>query len=119
MAAVPDSLANLGSFQIPRPKCVGMEFVTIRGSRSGFYRSINRSVALKYGLIQQRQAGRRPTIPDGWVAPLGAGIPEEPEIEPTPDYEEKGNGQGNSGERHVAFWFLPDSFSSFASFQSR
>jgi hypothetical protein len=105
MAALQDSLTNLGQFQIPRPKCVGMEFITIRGSHSGFYRSINKSVAIKYGIVQQKNglmANKRPTIPENWISqeknaqnrPKGGIIPEEPETEPTPDYEQQGGENG-------------------------
>ena len=105
MAALQDSLTNLGQFQIPRPKCVGMEFITIRGSHSGFYRSINKNVAIKYGIVQQKNglmANKRPTIPENWIVqekkaqngPKGGIIPEEPEMEPTPDYEQQAEENG-------------------------
>jgi hypothetical protein len=93
-----------------------MEFVTMRGSRSGFYRTINKSVALKYGMVQQRNSTasqRRPTIPEGWwptelgrggkKGPGASSIPEEPEAEPKPDYEvptgeeEQKNGNHSGG----------------------
>ncbi|KAL7079671.1 hypothetical protein ACQ4LE_001117, partial [Meloidogyne hapla] len=107
MTTVRDSIFDLGQFQIPRPKCIGMEFVTIRGTHSGFYRSINKNIALKYGLLQQRNlevsATKRPSIPEEWTKnneederknkKNNGSIPEEPEnvSEPLPDYEIEGN----------------------------
>ncbi|KAL3117967.1 hypothetical protein niasHT_005210 [Heterodera trifolii] len=55
------------SFEIPRPKCVGMEFIPISG-RYGYYQTVNKSVAIKYGLSQQRteQQKQRPKLPNDW-----------------------------------------------------
>ncbi|CAK5033384.1 unnamed protein product [Meloidogyne enterolobii] len=110
MTTVKDSIFDLGQFQIPRPKCIGMEFVTIRGTHSGFYRSINKNIAQKYGLQQRNfevPSTKRPSIPEEWTKNNeesvnkiknkkennNGSIPEEPEnvLEPLPDYEVEGN----------------------------
>ncbi|KAF7632935.1 hypothetical protein Mgra_00007637 [Meloidogyne graminicola] len=102
-----DPLCSLGNFQIPRPKCIGMEFVAIKGTHSGFYRTINKNIAFKYGISQQRTFGvstRRPSIPKEWTnikknnneneeressKSNNGSISEENEVvsEPLPDYE--------------------------------
>ena len=118
MAAVRDSICGLGQFQIPRPKCIGMEFITVRGTHTGFYRSINKNIALKYGLLQQRNYGvstsRRPSIPEQWTNKNNSdeerrknnngSIPEEPEVvsEPLPDYEIDGEGKKEVKTSNVA-----------------
>uniref|UniRef100_A0A914LC82 Uncharacterized protein n=1 Tax=Meloidogyne incognita TaxID=6306 RepID=A0A914LC82_MELIC len=110
MTTVKDAIFDLGQFQIPRPKCIGMEFVTIRGTHSGFYRSINKNIAQKYGLQQRNfevPSTKRPSIPEEWTKNNeesvnkiknkkennNGSIPEEPEnvLEPLPDYEVEGN----------------------------
>uniref|UniRef100_A0A914EAX0 Uncharacterized protein n=1 Tax=Acrobeloides nanus TaxID=290746 RepID=A0A914EAX0_9BILA len=65
MAAVRDSLCNIGPLEIPRPKCEGFQFIPTRG-RMGFYRSIKRDGG-KYGLKINTQGPRRPALPDAFI----------------------------------------------------
>uniref|UniRef100_A0AC34Q3R0 Uncharacterized protein n=1 Tax=Panagrolaimus sp. JU765 TaxID=591449 RepID=A0AC34Q3R0_9BILA len=64
-----DGLLNIGTVQIPRPKCQGFQFVNTRG-RMGFYRSIKRD-GEKYGIQMKNMGPRRPQLPDAgfWKPP--------------------------------------------------
>uniref|UniRef100_A0A183CE76 Sialyltransferase n=1 Tax=Globodera pallida TaxID=36090 RepID=A0A183CE76_GLOPA len=112
-----EHICSMDTFEIPRPKCVGMQFVPIRG-RYGYYQTVNKGVAIKYGLTQQQ---RRPMLPDNWVEVAEREADEQrqfvddglgrfgrrlkaqrPESEPTPDYD---NATGGRVDRTVA---VPD-----------
>ncbi|KAL3103198.1 hypothetical protein niasHS_002384 [Heterodera schachtii] len=125
------------SFEIPRPKCVGMEFIPISG-RYGYYQTVNKSVAIKYGLSQQRteQQKQRPKLPNDWRQMEGKEEAEEKRTqrkvgdegngkteqngrqskaqqggavaEPTPDYDQQQQQQQGKGAFRFAF---PDGFS--------
>uniref|UniRef100_A0A1I7S0H0 Uncharacterized protein n=1 Tax=Bursaphelenchus xylophilus TaxID=6326 RepID=A0A1I7S0H0_BURXY len=55
---------ELRPMEIPRPKCVGMEFVQTIG-RQGFYKTV-RNEAQKYGVAIKEKGPRRPVLPDFW-----------------------------------------------------
>uniref|UniRef100_A0A914GUS2 Uncharacterized protein n=1 Tax=Globodera rostochiensis TaxID=31243 RepID=A0A914GUS2_GLORO len=85
-----------------------MQFVPIRG-RYGYYQTVNKGVAIKYGLTQQQ---RRPMLPNNWVEVAEREADEQrqfvddglgrfgrrqkdqrPESEPTPDYDNETGGR--------------------------